>query len=60
MKDFLHKFLNTKSSLLVPLLGGSVGIAIGTIYEKILPMGATLSLIVLVGVLIGLVLPPRC
>ena len=60
MKDFLKKILNLKSSLLIPLLGGSAGLAIGTIYEKILPMGVTLSLIVLVGVLIGLVLPPRC
>lgn len=58
MKNLLEKILHLKSPWL-PLVGGCVGMAVGTIYEKILPLGATLSLVVVVGVLIGMVLPPR-
>jgi hypothetical protein len=59
MKDFFLKILRSKNSLLISLLGGFVGVALGTLYEKILPFGVTLSLIIVVGVLIGFCIPTR-
>jgi hypothetical protein len=59
MKTFWNKILHTNSHWWISLFGGSLGVLIGTIYEKYLPMSVTLSLIVLVSVLIGLLLPPR-